>query len=167
MKAEQVALLISILSLAASTIIFVQQRADERRRSSQEDTREDYGIMIDVYRNWLSADEQDCRRALYKARDDAESFTNLSDDTRTKINHAVAMMNLVAILREAERVPIDACDELFGSTIVRVASAADSIGYFEWRHSLTGSPPWRQLRAAARQIEVARRSGPNANMERA
>ena len=62
------------------------------------------------------------------------------------------MMNVVAILRDAGKVPTDACDVLFGRATVRLVSAAEDIGYFDWREKISGVRPWRRLRTTAARI---------------
>lgn len=82
------------------------------------------------------------------------AFADLPDDVQGNINHAIAMMNVVALLRSAGRVPLAECDELFGGAMVRVVAAAESIGYFAVRKSLTGSTPWPRLREAAESLKA-------------
>ncbi|NCD17863.1 MAG: hypothetical protein EOL91_11255 [Actinobacteria bacterium] len=149
-------LAISLVSLFTSLYVFWQQRVDHRKEREAEVGRQDYTIMLDVYRNWLATEEQECRRVLYDAHSAGALFADLPEETKAKINHAIASMNVVALLRSAGRVPMAECDELFGSTIVRVVRAAEGVGYFEWRRGLTGTTPWVRLRRAAESLSGER-----------
>jgi hypothetical protein len=155
MTVDGLALFVGVFGFALSIYVFVQQRIDHRREREVEVSREDYAIMLDFYQSWLSPAEQDCRKAIYRARDQKAAFADLPDDVQGHINHAIAMMNVVALLRSAGRVPVSVCDELFGGAMVRVVAAAESIGYFTWRKSLTGSTPWPRLRDAAKSLEAS------------
>lgn len=68
MTVDGLALILSVLGLALSIYVFLQQRVDHRKEREVEASREDYAIMLDFYQSWLSPLEQDCRKATYRAR---------------------------------------------------------------------------------------------------
>jgi hypothetical protein len=152
------ALVLAVLSLAASGITFALQRADRRGELTNEGARASQAIVTDLYQSWLTGDEQDCRRALYEARDSGVDFPNLDRSTQQKINHAIGIMNMIGFVHSAGRIPGAESIELFGGTAVRLHDAAVEIGYFAWREKLTGTTSWRHFREYA--AEARRHESP-------
>ncbi|HEU5469403.1 MAG TPA: hypothetical protein VFV67_02030 [Actinophytocola sp.] len=136
------AIIISIAALMLSSFVFAYNHRTAKR-----------DLMIRIYDQLLAADRQQGRRVLFELCEYGRKPEDLCEDDFRSANHALAWLDLMAMLYDKRYIPRRDSMALWGITTSRIVHAAEQSGFLQFRDNQQGSLLWpyvRKFAAAAR-----------------